>query len=140
MWGTYANDHGGVDIVGSPDDLGGLERKITDGYLGDVPLGVPPAPELVGGRSPVEALRISLRGKGILLRREGAVVEIAGDRHQLTDVIGGTLSGLAETAYKITSESVPTHVHLDPSVGRPYAPESTVEIAFHLERGDVPPH
>lgn len=135
MWGTYSEEHGGVDIAGVRDDVRSLERKIIDGYVGDVPFTMPPSAELVGDRRAVETLRISRRSEnqGILLHRHGTVVEIAGDQHWLAHVIGHALAGLAETAYMVTSGSVPTHLHFDPSLGQPYAPESNIEIVFHLE-------
>jgi hypothetical protein len=135
IWGTYSHRHGGVDIIGTRDAIRDLAGELASGRSGYVAFSQPPAEKLGRERQALDGLRFEQTDNPtdlIVLRRDGAVVFLSGGRASIASALAGGLSNLADSPYRVTEASVPTHVHFEPTVGAPYSPESTVEIAFHL--------
>jgi hypothetical protein len=139
MWGTYSDADGGIDLVGTRDSLRELGERLVNGDSGEIQLDHPPTDELAEGRRALDALRLlqtSDPAELIVLQRDGPVVVISSGRDHLARVVGGGLSGFADSPFRVTPASVPTHLHIEPTDGHPCSAESTVSIMFHVASGD----
>jgi hypothetical protein len=139
MWGIYSDNHGGVDIGGTRDNLRNLGAQLINGYSGYIALDEAPPEYLTEGWLALDKLQlvpIDSAAEPILLRREGQVAVISGSRDLLAQIVGRTLCDLADEPYRMTPGSVPTHAHLEPADGLPYSSESTIGIVFHLAPED----
>jgi hypothetical protein len=137
IWGVYSDKHGEVDLGGDRDSLRELGEKITRGLAGDVHLGEPPADWLLEGR-PLQAIRLDPSDDPadlILLRRDGPTLVISGQRSELARIVGSGILDLSGAPYRVTANSVPTHLHIDPTTdpeGRWFSSESTASFVVHI--------
>jgi hypothetical protein len=140
IWGIYSDAHPELDLGGERQGLRELAERIISAHVGDVVLDAPPA-DWEDGTHALHTIRLAPSddpADRIEFRREGTVLVVAGGSAELARIVGGSINNLADSPYRVTEGSVPTHLHLDPTSDperRTYSAES-LSLTVHLADED----
>jgi hypothetical protein len=128
VWGIYSDIHSEVDLAGDTDGLLQFAELLADGRADDLRLGDAPT-DWLEGTHPLQAVRLeptSDPANRIRLKRDGAVLRIAGHHGELARILAGPIRELAKEEPSPETR-LWRHVHFDPTSDpekRWYAPDS----------------